>query len=552
MNRYLLLAARLLPLSALLLTCGSGCGGQGSTPPSTEFPAEPAVDLPAPNELVRGLSYAPADRIQLGAEFDHALPTNLVMEFGNYTAFMPHYDPDTNPLYNGMAYDMHRFGLAGYSDEPALYYRWIVSLEHFEAGSHWIALANWHSNRWQWFSCDTSGRIELESLEPYIRPGGGDVIVVPLVYRGEDTTPGHTYNGLQYLRFGERVGRWLTETADADANAWLVALAISEYNIPHVAYMDGELLDMDLKYATLSSGGWLTEDLDTANNTGWYPSITTYIDSHEMEMPIICYRNSTEDLLYTARCVSREIVVGGYGWDWSLVELGLPGAWSPDYVEQPSYFGMSYFDEPTSHLMYSYFNGLSWVPYTVDDSGVTGEISRLLLDGDGHPCIVYTNSDTDSIHYARYTGTAWELITIEDTAAELGNPHFTLAPDGTPNVSYHDYTHQMTVWAWFDGADWQSEAVYDLEAHGDANDIVVDSAGVPHIAAVDIDSLNLKHFWREPVSENWLGDTLEFGAGHMPCLFLDMEIDSQDRISIAYSGYHDGADKALKFAYQVD
>ena len=537
-----------------------GCGAGNLAPEVAPEAVKPAPtphqatlpDLPLPSELPRAASYTTADRIQLGAEFDHALPTNLVMEYGNYTAFMPHYDPDTSPLYNGMAYDMHRFSLAGYSDEPALYYRWLMPLSIYDPNTHWIGLADWTADRWDWFPCDASGCIELGSLDPYIRPGGGDVVVVPLAYRGADSAAGHVYNGLRFLRFGERVGRWVTEVADAEANAWIVALAVTESEIPYIAYMDGTLSDMDLKYATLGAGGWFVEELDTEHNTGWYPTISTYIDANDQEVPVICYRDSSENLLYTARCFTRMVMIGGIDWDWSFTEFGFPGAWNPQYVEETPYLGLSYFYEPTSHLVYSYFNGLSWVPYTVDDSGVTGEENRLLLDADNLPCIVYSNSDTESIHYAHYTGSAWELTTIEDSADQLGNPHFALAPDGTPNVSYHDYTHEITVWGWFDGLDWHTEPVYDLEAHGDPNDICVDSAGVPHIVAVDSDHLNLMHFWRDSEAEDWLGVLLEAGGGHMPCLFADMEIDGEDRISIAYSGYHDGEDKALKFSYQVD
>ncbi len=218
-------------------------------------------------------------------------------------------------------------------------------------------------------------------------------------------------------------------------------------------------------------------------------------------------------------------------------------------------FCISYHDYDAKTLNYVYFNGLDWIDMVVDDSANVGFGSSLVENPAGRPAMTYRNEDEQSLKFAEYTGFDWDISTIDPGGGDdIGMVScLRYGPDNLPRVCYDDLTHNTSLYAYHDGAEWQCEAVFDLEAHAQNNAMVIDSAGVPHIATMDIEHYNLIHLWRTPGSGTWLSETLDFGGDHPTGYCVAMAIDSRDRLYIAYGGYYkEGAENALKFAFQLD
>ena len=63
---------------------------------------------------------------------------------------------------------------------------------------------------------------------------------------------------------------------------------------------------------------------------------------------------------------------------------------------------MSYYDAPNTALRYASFDGTTWAPITVDNSGSVGQYSSLDLDGSGNPHISYYESESGLRHAASW------------------------------------------------------------------------------------------------------------------------------------------------------
>jgi hypothetical protein len=547
-----------LVLFLLLLFGASGCRSEQAVSPG-EPDAQPALDsVPLPSELPKLASYSDADRFHLGSEFDPVLPTNLVGDVWYRLLFRPLYDPETNPLHTGLSYAMYRFDVAGYSDEPSIHYSW-QSFNGYE-DSLWIGLANWESNAWEWHRCDASERLDVPSMGPYLS-GAGQVVVTMAAYNPEQTTADVDYSALLFVRLGPRVGHWILDVAGGEENVTMVDLALDSRGIPHIAFLDYEPGSSRLMYASkilLSplSQNWDVLVVDDSGDTGLYPAIVVEANS-PLDLPRICYRTNTANSLRLARGEVRSgpgdfKYIGFEEGTW-IINVPSPHACSMALIGGS--YCISYHDFDAKTLNYVYFNGLDWIDMVVDDSANVGFCSSLAENPAGRPAITYRNEDEQSLMFAEFTGFDWNISTIDPGGGDdIGMVScLSYGPDNLPQVCYDDLTHGTTLYARHDGADWQHEAVFDLDAHAQNSAMVIDSAGVPHIATMDSDHLNLIHMWRESGSGNWLSETVDFGGGHPTGYCVSMAIDGQDRLYIAYGGYYkEGMENTVLFAFQLD
>ena len=280
-------------------------------------------------------------------------------------------------------------------------------------------------------------------------------------------------------------------------------------------------------------------------------------ESTPLDLPRICYRTNSANSLRMAFGEVQTLIDGTpfIGWEEGTAVIAVPNPHACSMAMIGDSYGISYHDFDAKTLNYVYFNGLDWVDTVVDESADVGLTSCLAENPSGRPAISYRNEDEQSLRLAEFTGYDWNISTIDPGAGDdIGMVScLCYGPDNLPRVCYDDLTHAATLYAYFDGADWQREAVFDLDAHAQNSSMVIDSAGVPHIATMDSDHGNLIHQWREPGSGDWLSETVDFGGGHPTGYCVSIAIDSQDRLSIAYGGYYkEGAENALLYAFQLD
>ncbi|MCC7478546.1 PKD domain-containing protein [bacterium] len=188
------LAQRLLVLAStgLLLLAAASCAGQqrslGAGPqpqgitgsPAGSPAAQPKLDLPAPRTLLpdsapaRNAAYLPEDLVKEGDANNPALPSRNVTAASGQLDFAPSYV--SGGSISGLAYATYSFKLEDYDLNNEVRLFWAAPPA---AGTSWVGLANWDSNRWDWFSTDSSGRAFPPSLAPYL-DFGGDLLLIAL------------------------------------------------------------------------------------------------------------------------------------------------------------------------------------------------------------------------------------------------------------------------------------------------------------------------------------------------------------------------------------
>jgi hypothetical protein len=166
----------------LLLICSVLCFAacSGASGPQPEDPAQPAVspdvELPAPDSLIGSLkqaSYTENDLIKLGRDYDPGFPHDNVNTNGSMVEFdgsgwMPGQGTD------GLAYCMYGFAVPDYDRAAEINTEW--SVEPSGEGTVFFALANWDTNRWDWYAGDSP--LSLASFDPYFTDDKGDLLLV--------------------------------------------------------------------------------------------------------------------------------------------------------------------------------------------------------------------------------------------------------------------------------------------------------------------------------------------------------------------------------------
>ncbi len=144
---------------------------------------------------------------------------------------------------------------------------------------------------------------------------------------------------------------------------------------------------------------------------------------------------------------------------------------------------MSYFDDVSQDLKYTWHNGTSWHIETVDSGGNVGKYSSLALDGADRPHISYYDSQNDTLKYAWFDGTEWHIETVDSGGVGM-NTSLVLDGTGRPHISYFDRQNNELKYAWYNGIDWQIETVDNEGDPWAAISLALDAAGHPHIVYI--------------------------------------------------------------------
>ena len=167
----------------------------------------------------------------------------------------------------------------------------------------------------------------------------------------------------------------------------------------------------------------------------------------------------------------------------------------------------------------------SWISETIDTirGDWFGENTSIAIDNNGYPHITYFGTNNTDLLYTRWNGSSW----ITDTAVSTGNPQHAayLALDGNnyPHISYYDSGLKYAHW---DGVVWMTSTI---ATGGYYNSIAVDSSGIPHISYSDSnDYLSYAH-WN---GSTWVTEMID-NNGDMGGNII-IKIDGQDYPHIGY------------------
>lgn len=268
-----------------------------------------------------------------------------------------------------------------------------------------------------------------------------------------------------------------------------VALAVDNYDHPHLAYVAGA----GVTYATWNGKTWSSYVIDPVR--AQY-SISIQLDAQQH--PRISY-----------------------------------------YQE----YGVSQY---VQHLKYAAFDGHQWFVQTVDWRFGTGKYNSIIIDSSGNAHVAY-NRMTGDLLYASWNGKAWQFDDVDPGSRYshyVGNGvSAALDSSGYAHIAYLDVKANTVKYASFDGTHWQTETIDQLVERAllDHVSLKLDRQGRPHVAYYDAGLGVLKYAVR--TGKTWQIQVADRSgsAGMTPSLFLD----ANDR---PYIAYYDVARHMLKVA----
>ncbi len=275
---------------------------------------------------------------------------------------------------------------------------------------------------------------------------------------------------------------WQLEVVDSDkTNA--TSISIDSCNNPHIAY--GTTLYAPsrnrVNYAYLDGESWNTEVVfEESESNKWIEGISLALDP-----------SGNPHIAFEFRCV--------------------------------------YPNEYTC-LMYSYWNGSSWVTSYVDNSEFEGARISLALDSSGNPNIAYKAYGTSALKYASWNGYSWDIEILDSSG---WYPSLAIDSNDNPHIVYGKANGlEYSVW---NGSEWEHETIGGNPSAGIS--LILDSSNNVHISYGS--SQDGLHYVFESGS-SWENTIIDSGTN--TCFYSSIDLTSQDWPHIVYGPY-------LNYAY---
>ncbi len=236
-----------------VLTAAASCGGGMSTAGMADMQGVSAgqagqysAQLPSPSAIARGTSETSEQRWRFGNEY--------LLDFNSGENVGPKLEQAVlQPKYNdvqGVAWAGYRFWLPDYSNLDRVYVEISGSGEP-TPGTLYLGLADWDSNRWDFFPVPQDGEVLTGNLDPYIRYIDDQLYAVILTDGQDDTA-------VNSLRIGGELE--LTAKLSSDMAIGIAPTAITLDGSGSNVY-GGDILKYE--FDPLGDGNWIDNDADS-------------------------------------------------------------------------------------------------------------------------------------------------------------------------------------------------------------------------------------------------------------------------------------------------
>ena len=319
-----------------------------------------------------------------------------------------------------------------------------------------------------------------QMLKEYVWAGGW----CPIVVDQNNTVHIAYLDGytLTYARYDGSV--WTNQTIASDGIYFIFSLVLDANDYPHLLYekkWEGPLMlanwngkTWDSQNTGISYADYATLTLDSHGNPNIaYPTYTTVINDHNDYS-----KNSVNTALNYARWT-------GTGWNTQIVDSIVNGSFSPISIavnKNNTPYVLYSPSSDSSIIKLATVQNSNWKIQAAQLPSSTGNCGNIVMDSEGHPHFLYTqsyqNSSTvSSIMYASYDLTSWTTQTAvsEVNLGTIGqlvldsndNPHFTIG------TSAGD-----TMYAAYSGNTWK---IQKLPSDLEVGNLALDSNGNPHL-----------------------------------------------------------------------
>lgn len=290
--------------------------------------------------------------------------------------------------------------------------------------------------------------------------------------------------------------------------------------------------------------------LDFAGNIGSYTSITIGSDG----LPIISYRDSTNDDLKVAHCMNTACTGAHIATlDWT----GDVGAYTSIAIGSDGLPVISYYDNTNGDLKVAHCDnpGCNTATTTaVDTTGDVGYYSSIAIGTRGMPVISYYDHTNDDLKVAVCIdlGCSSATISTVDSTGNVGlYTSITIGVDGMPVISYYDNTGDNLKVAHCDNLTCTSASTNTADTTGNVGlytSITIGVDGLPVISYFDNtnDDLKIAHC-----------NDLDCTSGAINAIDTAGNVGSYTSITIGADGlpvigYYDATNANLKVAHCTD
>ncbi len=311
---------------------------------------------------------------------------------------------------------------------------------------------------------DAAGGVGLTSLalDSQSRPH--------ISYLNEDT------GGLHYAK--KSGGVWARETVDAaGAGTFSNSLALDAEGNPRITYEEAG----QLKYASKSGAVWTVETVDSGGlGAGVYSSLALDAQGNPRISYLKLIGFGSVHLKYATKSSGIWITetVDATGDMFSSTSLALDALGNPH---------IAYHNQGPGDLKYAKKSGVSWSIETVDAAGHVGDHPSLALDAQGNPRISYWIDVAADLKFAAKSGdAAWSIEVVDASAGDVGfGSSLGLDAQGNPRIAYNEYSSSDLKYATKSSGGWTLETV---EINGGRNrSLALDAQGNPCISYSDGD-----------------------------------------------------------------
>ncbi|MCP4673998.1 MAG: Ig-like domain-containing protein [Deltaproteobacteria bacterium] len=301
----------------------------------------------------------------------------------------------------------------------------------------------------------------------------GDTYTIEVTTAATDTDT----NNLESPHVSTFTCNWRIEDVDYAGDVGkFSSLAIDSSDYIHIGYLD--FTNKDIKYATNSSGGWLSEHITDTDHSG-YNGISIDIDASNV-VHVGHFESSTD---YSAGYLSYTF--GNYG-SWPAPTAidssgGILGQHTSTVVDQDNTnVHIAYYDADNQALKYA-AKTTGWAFETVDNTANVGTFSSIGIDSSNTIHISYYDEDNHDLKYANGTFGSWTVTALDSDRAVGAYTSLAVDGDDKIHICYVDM-HAAALSYLTNASDaWVKESA-DVNSYSKNISLAVDAAGHAHVS----------------------------------------------------------------------
>jgi hypothetical protein len=304
--------------------------------------------------------------------------------------------------------------------------------------------------------------------------------------------------------------------------------------------------NIELKYATQTSGSWVTEEVDSGRGMYAFMALDSSDKAH------ISYDDLATGQLKYATNASGSWVMTIVDSDLGYYCISVPpfvfpgrGAEMSVAVDSSDKVHISYCDVTNEDLKYATNASGSWVTTTVDSSGSVGRHTSIALDSSDKVHISYYDFTNDALKHATNASGSWVMETV-DSGLGYSEAYYgylqrctSIAVDGSDKVhiNYYDVVNEAQKYATNASGAWviqTAESGLRYLYGSSYTSMVLDSSDNVHISYLDATAFreaDLKHATN--ASGSWEAEVVPSAA---PMGGVSVAVDSLGKSHVGYTG----------------